>query len=64
MDAGNKSARRKAIADWFMEISALLIVFPALDYFVSKDVHLWVVIGGNAAALTSLVIGVWLTKKE
>src|SRR6185503_9798327 len=51
---------RKAIADWFLEISALLTVFPWLDQIVlhSRGATDWFVVGMSVCGADgSLLIG-------
>lgn len=61
-------ARWQAIAAWLMEVSALLMVFPALDLFLERmrgaAVDWLYAVGFLALAWVFLMVGLMLTRGD
>ena len=55
-------SRLKAVADWLLEISALLMVFPVLDSMLQHEGKLgWLAWSGVAFAAITGLVGLYLT---
>lgn len=66
---GRKAARRRAVAEWFLEVSALVFVFPALDLVMtflggSGSMRWGLVLLFGAITLIFLGAGVFLIREE
>ena len=58
-------SRIKAAADWLLEISALLVVFPVLDsLFLSGTGSMWVPTAGIVFGILSGLLGIYLTPEK
>jgi hypothetical protein len=65
MSREHNAVRRKAFADWLMEVSALVMVFPALDQLLRKDPTDWpLTIGAFVMALISMGGGLYLIRGD
>jgi len=57
--------KTRAIADWVLEVSALVFVFPVLDYFMhGRQAPVWIPLVGLLSALCGFTIGVYLTPNK
>lgn len=56
--------RHSYIAEWLLELSVLLTVFPALDLALENRLDLTLLSGSLTIAVLSFLVGLWLAGKE